>query len=380
MSTIKQLPLPRPEALAHSQQLVQLIQQVISDNGGPISFAEFMRLALYAPTLGYYSAGNQKFGASGDFVTAPEISPLFAQCLARTFAPILATTQGDVLELGAGSGRMAADLLTTLHQLHHPPRTYYILEVSADLRQRQQQYLAQQIPTYFSHIQWLEQLPNQFSGVMVANEVLDALPVHRFTRTQDSFAEIMVDIDHNTFKTCTQSSDNPALIQALSPLLPTLPVGYQSEISLTMPALLHSLNDCLHQGLMLFLDYGFLAHEYYHHDRVEGTLMCHYRHYAHSNPFLYPGLQDITAHVNFTALGDTAIQAGLDVSGFATQAQYLIDAGLIALVEGMQQLDTAQRIQLNQQIQTLTAPHEMGELFKVMAFSRNIEQAVVGFQ
>jgi SAM-dependent MidA family methyltransferase len=356
-----------------NKQLINLIR-----TEGTISFARYMELALYAPGLGYYSAGLQKFGIDGDFVTAPEISPLFGRCLARQCEQILhelnspADIPADILELGAGSGKMAADILNELAARDALPNRYYILEVSAYLKQRQQETL-QQYPDLYSRVQWLSALPAvPFTGIILANEVLDALPVHRFRIANNKILEAYVKWKNNQFAWQYDEPTSPSFPRTLS-----LPDGYTSEIHLTIPPLIHSLSNMLKQGAMIFIDYGFPRHEYYHPERNQGTLMCHFRHQAHPDPLINTGLQDITAHIDFTALAEAAMDAKLRVSGYTNQAAFLLGCGLMEMGNGVS--DLKQQLSISQHIQKLTQPHEMGELFKVMALTKNLDMALMGF-
>ncbi|HEX5538482.1 MAG TPA: SAM-dependent methyltransferase, partial [Methylophilaceae bacterium] len=296
-----QLPLPDTQALAHSRQLSALIRSEIKGAGGSISFARYMHLALYAPGLGYYSGGAQKFGSAGDFVTAPEISPLFAQTLARHAAEVLRLTQGAILELGAGTGRLAAELLLELQRLDQLPQRYMILEVSGQLRERQLATLRQNLSAeLMQRVEWLEHLPNAFDGLVLANEVLDALPVHVIKTTQQGICEQEVLWNGDRFAWADKALPPGPLLEQAGKY--ALAQDYVTEICLAAPGLIASLAERLNRGVLLFIDYGFPRHEYYHAQRKQGTLMCHYRHYAHDDPFIYLGLQDITAHVDFTAV------------------------------------------------------------------------------
>ncbi len=376
------LPAPSPDALKHQQKLLRLLDKMI-ESKGPISFAEFMAIALYAPGLGYYSAGSQKFGASGDFVTAPEISVLFSRCLGRQCFEILTQLGGDasILELGAGSGKMAGDLLLTLKEFQRLPVLYYILEVSADLRQRQYAHLKKLLPDYIDNIIWLDKLPEKpFKGIILGNEVIDAMPVEIFrVGEENQILEAKVSHENDAWQWHFVESQRPALIEAVAQLQTQLayqfPAGYTSEINLGLAPWCQSISDVLAQGVMLFIDYGFSRHEYYHPSRHMGTLMCHYRHHAHPDPFRFIGLQDITAHVDFTALALASHQAGCQVRGFTTQAAFLLANGLLDEISN----DAQTQIKLSQQIQTLTGAHEMGELFKVMALSKDFDFPLQGF-
>lgn len=365
------------DAFEHQQQLFKYLKNFCQHHGGWISFADFMHIALYAPGLGYYSAGMTKFGKEGDFVTAPEISPLFSQSIANFCIPILKTLKNSsILELGAGSGKMAATLLQHLTQKDCLPEKYTILEVSADLKERQQQYLKTHCPNFYSRIEWLSALPHTFNGILLANEVLDAMPVHLFQISDNqTILEGGVYCD-DTWRLSFKETQNSALINAVTALSIPLQAGYTSEINLQLAPWLASLSDCLNQGVMLFIDYGFPRHEYYHRSRHMGTLMCHYQHHAHPDPLQHIGLQDITAHVDFTALALAATQCGLDVAGYTHQAGFLLGNGILDLAQSN---DPKQQWAHSAQIQQLTHPHEMGELFKAMALTKNIEMPLTGF-
>lgn len=372
--TIRDLPKPSPDALAHSERLSARIRAEIDARGGAIGFERYMELALYAPGLGYYSAGARKFGAAGDFVTAPELSPLFSRCLALQCAEILtALGGGDILELGAGSGVMAADLLAELECRKSLPRHYLILEVSAELRERQWRTLVERAPVLLERVQWLERLPKAFSGVILANEVLDALPVSRFRRAHDGFDEFKIIAEGNGFAWQLQSvhAELHAALVALEATLPApLVEDYRSEICPRLPAFLHSLSDTLARGVLLFVDYGYTRAAYYHPERHMGTLMCHYRQRAHDDPFLFPGLQDITAHVDFTAVAEAGTAAGLTLAGYTTQAQFLMALGLV---------EQATDWKAAREVKLLTLPEEMGERFKAMAFLKDLDLPLRGF-
>ena len=371
------LPIPDSEALAHSQQLVHFIQNQIEEAGGWIDFARYMHLALYSPGLGYYSAGARKFGSVGDFVTAPEISPLFGQTLGRQAMQVLQQTQGDILELGAGSGKLCAHLLLKLQQLEALPQRYLILEVSAHLREVQQQTLRQMLPPELSSkVQWLDELPTTFNGLVLANEVLDALPVH-IIKTGPELQELGVTYSDGTFGWQARPLSSGELQQKAAQL--DLPAGYQTEINLATQGLVASLGDMLQQGVILLIDYGFPRHEYYHAQRSAGTLMCHYRHYAHSDPFLYPGLQDITAHVDFTSVAEAGVAIGLNLLGFCSQAQFLINCGITELLQRYSPSELMTYAAVAAQAQKLLSPAEMGELFKVIALGREYSNPLIGF-
>lgn len=371
------LPIPNAEAQAHSRQLSALIQDRIRQHNGWISFADFMQMALYEPQLGYYSGGAKKFGIGGDFVTAPEISPLFAQTLARQVAQVLAATQGDILELGAGSGRLAADLLLALQAANQLPERYCILEVSAYLRQVQQETLRKALPAELANrVVWLDTLPQEFTGIMLGNEVLDAIPVHLIHHTAQGLCERGVGFD-NDFIWQDQPLTSGSLLEASKAL--ALPEGYLTEICPAASGLIASLGQALKRGVILMLDYGFSAREYYHPQRNAGTLMCHYQHYAHPEPLLYVGLQDITSHVDFTSIAHAGVNHGLTFGGFCTQAQFLMNCGILDLMSQVSPHDMATYAPLAAAAQKLLSPAEMGDLFKVIAFTRVFDEPLLGF-
>jgi SAM-dependent MidA family methyltransferase len=357
-----------------------VIAEEMADNGGRLSFARFMELALYAPGLGYYSGGSLKLGAEGDFMTAPEWSSLFSRCLARQVAQVLvALGGGDVLEVGGGSGLMAADILESLLADDCLPHRYYILELSADLRDRQQTLLKKRLPHIQDRIIWLERLPEPgFHGVIVANELLDSLPVHVFTITETGAAELYVERRDGQWSWCQGEPSSAVLSERIEDLqqAENLPIGYTSEINLAADAWVASMAEILAAGMLLLIDYGFPRREYYHPERNRGTLMCHYRHRAHGEPFILVGLQDITAHVEFTAIAEAAYAAGMKVAGYTTQAAFLLAQGITEFLNEAD--DELTRLQLAQQIKKLTMPHEMGDLFKVLALTRDFDEPLRG--
>jgi len=371
------LPTPSPEAAQHSAQLTEFIRRDIAKQGGWIPFARYMELALYAPGLGYYTAGAHKFGAAGDFVTAPELSPLFGRTLARQVLEIMASGAPHILELGAGSGKLAADMLGELERLGSLPDSYAILEVSADLRARQQALLRARLPHLIERVYWLDALPEKFSGAVVANEVLDALPAHLVHWRDSALTERGVAIGANGFVWQERAIDDAALLHAAQQI--AVPDDYVGEICLAARGLVNSLASCLEQGALLFIDYGFGAREFYHPQRSSGTLMCHYRHHAHDDPFFLPGLQDITAHVNFTGIAECGIDAGLELLGYTSQALFLINCGITELMKDTSPENLRDYLPLSAQLQKLTSPAEMGELFKVMVLGRGMAEPLCGF-
>ncbi len=371
------LPPATPEALALSLQLGDLIRARIATAGGALSFSSYMDLALYAPGLGYYSAGSKKFGLQGDFITAPESSPLFARCLARQCQQVLtALGNGAILEFGAGSGVLAAELLLELERLDCLPTMYFILELSAELRARQQHLLTQRVPHLQKRIHWLEHLPAQgWRGVVLANEVLDAMPVQLFVHAAGSIKERCVVWQERRFAWRDVPANLPLVhaVAALQAALPEpLPDGYCSELNPALSGWVTGLAGMLDSGAMLLIDYGYPRREYYAPERGAGTLMCHYRHRAHTNPLILTGLQDITAHVDFSAVAAAGAAAGLTLAGYTTQAHFLLGSGLSELMADSDPQDLPTHLAMTDQIKTLTLPGEMGERFKVLALTRGL--------
>ena len=368
--------MPDDAALAHSRRLTGLIREEIRAAGGWIPFARYMELALYAPGLGYYVAGARKLGAGGDFVTAPEISALFGRALARQVLQILECAGGGVLELGAGSGKLAAVLLAELARLGRVPRHYQILEVSPELRERQRSLLRREVPALLDRVEWLDAFPAQATGVVLGNEVLDAVPVHAVAWREHGVFERGVALDGEKFAWAERPAE--ARLLAAAEAIQVEP-PYVGEIGLTAQALVHALARRLQCGAMLFIDYGFGRAEFYHPQRSTGTLLCHYRHRSHDDPFRFPGLQDITAHVDFTAIAHSAVGAGLRLLGYATQARFLLNCGITALLSETPAEDAAAWLPLSAAVQKLVSPAEMGELFKAIALGRGIDAALMGF-
>ncbi|OGS93437.1 MAG: hypothetical protein A2X75_01135 [Gallionellales bacterium GWE2_58_10] len=371
------LPAPGPEAAQHSARLCEFIRRDIAEQDGWISFARYMELALYAPGLGYYTAGAHKFGAAGDFVTAPELSPLFGRSVARQIAEIMASSAPHILELGAGSGKLAADMLGELERLGGLPDSYAILEVSADLRARQQNTLRERLPQLLDRVHWLDTLPEKFNGAIIANEVLDALPAHLVHWRDSALSERGVANGDTGFVWQERVISDATLLQAAQQII--VPDDYVSEICLAARGLVNSLASCLEQGVLLLIDYGFGAREFYHPQRNTGTLMCHYRHRAHSDPFFLPGLQDITAHVNFTDIAECGIDAGLELLGYTSQAFFLINCSIAELLQDTAPENLRDYLPLSAQLQKLTSPAEMGELFKVIALGKRVAGPLRGF-
>jgi SAM-dependent MidA family methyltransferase len=382
-------PLNADEA-EHSRRVVAHIRAFIEAQGGVIGFDAWMRLALYAPGLGYYSAGATKFGGAGDFVTAPEVSSLFSRCLARQAADVLRATGGDVLELGAGSGRMAADVLAELLALDAVPDNYFILEVSADLAARQRQRLKELPADLARRVQWLDRWPEKpMDGVVLANEVLDAMPVERFVLRgepgEQEIHELGVASTRDGFA-WRERPASPELDHAVRGILDSLPQplpdGYVSEVCVAFQPWMASLSAQLECGVALLIDYGLPRAQLYHPERVDGSLRCHFRHRAHDDPFIHVGLQDITAWVDFTRVAEAADSADLEVLGFATQAAFLIGAGMEPLLTSEMERaaqDPRRQAQLAGAARRLMLPGEMGEIFKVIALGKHFDQDLAGF-
>ena len=373
------LPKPDADARAHSARVAAAVARAIEREGGFLPFNRYMQLVLYAPGLGYYVAGARKFGAAGDFVTAPELTPLFGATLARQVSPILdATEDRDIVEFGAGSGKLAADLLNALAEADAAPRRYRIVEVSPELAQRQRATIARLAPKHADRIDWLQSPPDRVAGAVVMNEVLDAVPPSIVVRADGQWREQGVVL-----------SDDGVLAQASRPLTDArlaalatarFPQGdYASEVNPAAEALVEDVGRRLAAGALLVIDYGFPRAEYYHPQRAGGTLMAHYRHRAHGDPLRWPGLTDLTAHVDFTAMAEAGERAGLTVAGFTSQAAFLLATGLLDRLAAVAPPETAVYLREAAAVQTLTSPAEMGELFKVLALARSDGIAWPGF-
>jgi len=371
------LPEPTPDARAHSDRVAAHIRGEIAASGGWISFARYMELALYAPGLGYYSAGARKLGKAGDFVTAPEISPLYGQTLARQVHQIMQAGFDEVLEVGAGSGALAATLLEELERSGKAPRNYLILELSGDLRERSRDTLAARVPHLLERVAWLNRLPAAFSGVVLGNEVLDAMPVHVVRVHGGKIEEGGVALRSERLDWSWRLASGE-LLDAARAL--DLPEGFRTEIPLAVRGFLRSLAGVLEKGVALFVDYGFPQKEYYHPQRREGTLMCHYRQHAHADPFFLPGLQDITSHVDFSAAAAAARASGLELAGYTSQAQFLVNCGITEVMSRTPAEDGAAFLPLANQANRLMSPAEMGELYKAIAFDRGLSTALLGFR
>ena len=373
---IDELPPPSADAQAASRELGARIAERVRANGGWLPFVDFMDMALHLPGLGYYAGGSLKFGAAGDFVTAPELTPLFGQALARQVAEVLGSVGGEVLEVGAGSGRLAADVLGELAALGALPERYCILELSGELRARQQQTIAECLPRLADRVVWLDALPERFSGCVIANELLDALPTHAVAWRATGPMERGVELTATGFGWAERPA-GAMLAQAMA-ALPVAP-PYESEISLAARAWVAEWGRRLERGVVLLIDYGLPRHELYHPQRERGTLRCHYRQRSHDDPFWWPGLSDITSHVDFTAVADAGFDGGLDVLGYTNQASFLINCGIGALLAARAAAGGEQAVRANGAVQVLLSPAEMGELFKVIALGRGIAEPLCGF-
>jgi SAM-dependent MidA family methyltransferase len=362
------------------ERVATLLRERIAAAGGWLAFDAYMQIALYEPGLGYYSAGAHKLGAGGDFTTAPEISPLFGQCLARHCDEVLAVLGGGrVLEIGAGTGRLAFDVLTALHALGRLPETYSILEISADLRQRQQQLIATLPAHVATRVQWLDQPPaSVWQGALLANEVIDALPVQRFVLRHGQWQALGVVANERGFAWSARPADAALLaaIHALQ-LSADLPDGFESEICTRLAPWLREVTATMQRGVALFVDYGLPRREYYSAARERGTLRCHYRQRAHDDPFAHPGLEDITAWVDFTSVAEAADACGLDVLGYATQAAALLGLGIESLVAAAPAENA--RIRRASEARQLLMPTEMGETFKAIALGRGYDALLAAF-
>ena len=367
-----QLPAPSTDALEISNALITLICQRLQASDGWISFSDYMQLALYAPGLGYYAGGATKFGGAGDFVTAPELSPLFGACIANTAAHVLRHVEnGRVMEFGAGTGVLAAEILMELERLNCLPASYDIVDLSPDLKQRQLTTLQSRVPHLLDRVRWLDTLPEQFAGFIVGNEVLDAMPCALIYRDEaGALYERGVVWRDNAFAYADQPLGSGELYELASAL--DLPPDYVTEIQPQAHAFIRSVAAGLQSGALLFIDYGFPAREFYHPQRNLGTLMAHYRHHSLLDPFYLPGLCDLTCHVDFSAIYSSADAAGLQLEGYISQAQYLLNTGLTQKLAALGIDNTRQYISAAAAVHKLTSPAEMGELFKAIAFSRNL--------
>jgi SAM-dependent MidA family methyltransferase len=375
------MPVPTRDALAHSARVIAHVDKLIAESGGWISFADYMGAVLYAPGLGYYVAGARKFGSDGDFVTAPELTPLFADALAVQAEAVLAQLPGSVLiELGPGTGRLAADLLAALAARDALPDRYYLLEVSPDLRERQRALLRERAPDGLQCVEWIDALPGEWRGVLLANEMLDAIPPHLIARRGGAWFERGVERGGaGVLRFGDRPLSQGALRDAAGACYPA-EGDYLSEINPAAQALVRSLGTRCAAGLLLMLDYGFPASEYYHPQRKDGTLMAHYRHRAVDDPFFLPGLADVTAHADFSAIAHAGLAGGMSVAGYATQARFLINCGILDALSRRGDPQSASYLREAAAVHKLLSPAEMGELFKVLALTKDVDEDLVGFR
>ena len=368
------LPDADESSLEHSARCAAYVRDRIRDAGGSISFAEFMHYALYAPGLGYYVSGSRKFGEAGDFVTAPEISPLFGRVVARQAAAVLDSIDGaSVLEFGAGSGRLAIDVMSRLAELGAAPERYTIIEVSPDLQERQRHTVATELPAYADRFEWLDRMPGGHRGLVLANELLDALPVERFVRRDDGIRQLRVVDETDEFVFVDEPA--PEILSTAVTAIEkerggALPDNYVSEVSLSARGWIADLAGCLEQGMALLFDYGVGRHEYYAEDRDDGWLRCHFRHRVHSDPLILVGIQDLTTWVDFSLIADAAATEGLAIEGYVSQAHFLLGGGLEEEMQQFANLSPGSQLELSNQIKMLTLPGEMGENIKCLGLSR----------
>lgn len=382
------LPAPDESSFQHSCAVKNMICSEITTAGGWIPFARYMELAIYSPGMGYYCSGTTKFGCAGDFVTAPEISSLFGRAIAQQATQIIEGVGediGDILEFGAGTGKLALDILLELENLNRLPQHYFILEVSGELQEQQNKLFEKFAPHLLSRVQWLENLPTKFKGLILANEVLDAMPVHLVVWRDNSIFERGVVWSGKRFEWSDRLLVEGELFKIAQEIIPRASFNnnnidtYISEINLSVRGFIRSLANILQKGTIVLIDYGFGRNEYYHYQRSRGTLMCHYRHHAHDDPFYFPGLQDITSHVDFTAITDVATGEGLELLGYASQAQFLINCGITEILAQIPVENTGDYLPMSNQVQKLVSPAEMGELFKVIALGKDTQQSLIGF-
>jgi SAM-dependent MidA family methyltransferase len=369
--------------IEHAARVRNYVMQQISAAGGWLSFETYMDLVLYAPGLGYYSSGAQKIGAGGDFTTAPEVSSLFGACVAVQCAEILdEVSAGCILEIGAGSGRLAVDILARLESLGKLPERYLILDVSADLRERQRQSIDQHLPHLLERVSWLDQPPDAaFDGVILANEVLDALPVVRFRQRDGGVEELGVVLEHGHFAWAARpaSARIVQVCRELSQAGGGWDDGYESEYCARLAPWTRAVTQALRKGAVMWFDYGLPRSQYYFPQRRDGTLLCHFRHRAHDDVFLHPGLQDITAWVDFTSLAEASHEAGFELAGFTTQAFFLAASGIAREMQRIGGHDETTLARLGNQARQLVLPGEMGERFKSMAWSKALDIPLSAF-
>jgi len=386
-NAVLQLPSPSTEELQKIQPLLNQICTEIDKHNGKLDFTRFMEMALYTPDLGYYASNKAIFGEQGDFVTAPELSPLFSRCLAKQAEEVLTNLncEGDILEFGAGAGTMACDILMELDTLNCLPKNYLISELSDTLRKRQQSRIATYAPHLLDRVSWIDELPESFTGVMLGNEILDAIPTHRVRFNQNGEHEqLFVGYENSQLTWIGCNPDDEFLMSEINNIFNKfgqgMPDHYETEININSIQWIKKISQTLDQGLALFIDYGFTESEFFRPERSEGTLMCHYKHCAHSNPLTHVGLQDITSHVNFTSIAEVAFENDMTISGFTNQTYFLVGCGLESLLNEIDINDTKQFITETQPVKVLILPDEMGELFKVIGLTKNYDHDLMGFR
>lgn len=376
------LPEPSADAQAASTALTQRIAAEIRACNGWISFARYMGLALYTPGLGYYAGGSRKFGIDGDFLTAPELTPLFGQALARQVAQILRASGPCVIEAGAGSGKLAADLLLALAELDCPPQRYQILELSGELQARQRDTILRDAPRFYERVEWLDALPEHIDGCVIGNELLDAMPAHEISWHDKGIYEVGVGLDAEARFLYVEREADAHLAELARGIAEEVRMepAYRSELGLAARAWVTEMTRRLHRGALLLIDYGLPRREYYHPQRNGGTIRCHYRQRTHDDPFWWPGLSDVTAHIDFTAMAEAGFDAGAEVAGYTSQASFLMNCGIGELLARRQRDDDpASSARASGAVNLLLSPNEMGELFKVLALSKGIDEALLGF-
>ncbi len=380
------LPIPTPEELLCTQPLKDEICTEIDKQGGKLNFPTFMEMALYTPNLGYYTSDKPIFGAEGDFVTAPELSPFFSRCLARQAQEVLSKLdgKGDILEFGAGAGTMVTDILLELETLGCLPNNYFISELSHSLRDRQRAQIQSRAPHLLDRVDWIDELPNTFSGVIFGNEILDALPTHRVGFNKNLIhEELFVSHTNGQFGWTAAPIEDITLKQAANELYAkfgqAMPEYYETEINLNSNQWIRDVSQILNQGVIFLIDYGFSDSELYRPERSNGSLTCHYKHCAHGDPLTHVGLQDITAHVDFTAIAEVAFDHDLSIAGYTTQTYFLMGCDLEDLLSELDVNDTKQFLSQTQPVKMLILPDEMGDLFKVIGLSKNFDHELKGF-
>ena len=374
-----ELPTPPEADLRKVEPLLDFIATEMANNGGRLSFERFMEIALYTPALGYYTSANNIFGGEGDFITAPELTPLFSRCIARQICQAMAEIDSaiSVLEFGAGAGTMAIDILKELQVLDSLPSNYYIVEISPLLQQRQREKIVEQLPHLLDRVSWVKEVPDEFVGIIVGNEILDAIPPQRIRFNPDgNHQELYVELKDNRFCWVAGEITDSRIFENYRE---NFIVPYETEVNLEAMDWIAGIAHKLKQGVILLIDYGYEEKEFYRPERHKGTLMCHYKHLAHENALIHVGLQDITSHVNFTQIAEAAFGNGLSVLGFTNQTYFLISCGLESLLTNIDINNTKQFLKETQPVKQLILPDEMGELFKVIAFGKNFSQPLLGF-